>query len=83
MREAVRISKLLRPFRWKIEPAYTIGVMVDDILSLETANGEIGGDVTKQIEDAGYKLSRVSVESGKPVVWFKKEPASERVAPGP
>ncbi|MDA4116370.1 MAG: hypothetical protein OK442_07435 [Thaumarchaeota archaeon] len=76
MREAVRISKLLRPFRWTVQPAYTIGVMIDDILSVETANGEIGGDMTKQIEGAGYKLSRVSVEKGKPVAWFKKEPAS-------
>ena len=81
-REAVRISRLLRPFRWKVEPAYTIGVIVDDILSVETANGEIGGDMTKQIEGAGYKLSRVSVEKGKPVAWFRKEPASERDALG-
>jgi hypothetical protein len=80
--EAVRISRLLRPFRWRIEPAYTIGVIVDDILSIEAANGEIGGDLTKQIEGAGYRLSRVSVEKGKPVAWFKKEPASERDAFG-
>jgi len=82
MSEAVRISRLLRPFRWSIEPAYTIGVMVDDILSVETANGEIGGDMTKQIEGAGYKLARVSVEKGKPIAWFKREPASERDAIG-
>jgi hypothetical protein len=77
MGEAVRISRILRPFRWTIEPAYTIGVMVDDILSVETANGEIGGDMTKEIEGAGYKFSRVSVEKGKPVAWFKKDPASK------
>jgi hypothetical protein len=82
MKEAVRISRLLRPFRWKVEPAYTIGVIVDDILSVETANGEIGGDMTKQIEGAGYKLSRVSLEKGQPVAWFRKEPASEGNGPG-
>lgn len=82
MREAVRISRLLRPFRWSIEPAYTIGVMVDDILSIETANGEIGGDITKVIEGAGYEFSRVSVENGKPVAWFKKLRASGRDVPG-
>jgi hypothetical protein len=76
MGEAVRISRILRPFRWTVEPAYTIGVMVDDILSVETANGEIGGDMTKEIESAGYKLTRVSVVKGKPVAWFKKERAS-------
>ncbi len=78
MREAVRISRLLRPFRWRVEPAYTIGVMVDDILGVETANGEIGGDMTKQIEGAGYKFSRVSVEGGKPVAWFKRSQTSNR-----
>jgi hypothetical protein len=73
MSEALRISKILRPFRWRIEPAYTISVVVDDILSIETANGEIGGDMTKQIEASGYRLSRVSVEKGRPVAWFKRE----------
>lgn len=81
MSEAVRISRLLRPFRWRVEPAYTIGVIVDDILSVETANGEISGDVTKQIEGAGYRLSRVSVEKGRPVAWFKREPGSGRQSP--
>jgi hypothetical protein len=76
--EAVRISRILRPFRWTVEPAYTIGVMVDDILSVETANGEIGGDMTKEVEAAGYKLARVSVVKGKPVAWFKKEPEPGR-----
>ncbi len=76
MGEAVRISRILRPFRWTVEPAYTIGVMVDDILSVETANGEIGGDMTKEVEGAGYKLARVSVVKGKPVAWFKKERVS-------
>jgi hypothetical protein len=74
--EAVRISKILRPFRWTVEPAYTIGVMLDDILSVETANGEIGGDMTRQVEGAGYRLSRVSVVKGKPVAWFKREAPS-------
>lgn len=72
MREAINISRILRTFRWRVEPTYTIGVIVDDILSVETANGEIGGDMTKQVEGAGYKFSRVSVEKGRPVAWFKK-----------
>jgi hypothetical protein len=73
MSEAVRISRLLRPFRWKVEPAYTIGVIVDDLLSVESATGEIGGDMTRRIEDAGYELSRVIVDKGRPVAWFMKE----------
>ena len=75
MNEAVRISGLLKPFRWKVEPAYSIGVILDDILSIESANQEMSGAVTKQIESAGYTLSGVTVDRGKPVAWFKKEPA--------
>jgi hypothetical protein len=78
--EAIRVSRLLRPFSGAVEPAYTIGVLVDDILSVETANGEIGGEMTKQIEDAGYKLSRVSVARGRPVAWFKRKDPSGRDA---
>lgn len=74
--EAVRLSRILKSFRWKVEPAYTIGALFDDLLSIEAENGEIGGDMTKQIEDAGYRLSRVVVERGRHVAWFKREPPS-------
>ena len=80
--EAERISEILWPFRRTTQPPYTIGVIVDDILSVEAANGEIGGDLTKKIEGAGYRLSRVSVVEGRPVAWFRKERASGQDAPG-
>ena len=78
MKEAVRISKVLRAFRWNIEPVYTIGVIVEDNLSIETNKGEISGSLVKQIEHAGYKLSAVNANSSKPTAWFKRKPS-----PGP
>ncbi len=77
MREAVRISRSLRQFRWRVEPAYTIGVMLDDILSIETVKGEIGGELTKSIEKQGYTLSAVTADQGKLVAWFKRKPGFE------
>jgi len=77
MKEAVRISKILRAFRWNVEPVYTIGVIVEDNLSIETNKGEISGSLVKQIENAGYKLSAVTATSSKPTAWFKRKPSPE------
>jgi len=71
--EALRISKVLKAFRWKIEPVYTIGVILDDMLSIETSRGEISRTIISRIESMGYKLTAVVTEKGKPVAWFKKE----------
>jgi hypothetical protein len=74
-REAIRISKILKAFRWNVEPVYTIGVILDDNLSIETNKGEITGDLVKQIEGMGYKLSGLNANSGRPTAWFKKKPS--------
>jgi len=73
MNEALRISRVLKAFRWNVEPVYTIGVIVDDNLSIETNKGEISGNLVKQIENAGYKLSAVTANNGKPSAWFKRK----------
>jgi hypothetical protein len=77
MSEALRISKILKAFRWNVEPVYTIGVIVDDNLSIETNKGEISGALVKQIEKAGYKLSAVTASSTKPTAWFKRKPSQD------
>jgi hypothetical protein len=77
MNEALRISKVLKAFRWNVEPVYTIGVIVDDNLSVETNKGEISGNLVKQVENAGYKLSAMTAANGKPTAWFKRRPAPE------
>jgi len=71
--EALRISKVLKAFRWKIEPVYTIGVILDDMLSIETSRGEISRTLISQIESMGYRLTAVVMEQGKPVAWFKRK----------
>ena len=82
--EAVRISKVLKAFRWKVEPVYTIGVILDDILSIETTRNQISRTLIKRIEeDAGYRLTAVTMDQGKPVAWFKKEASEVPPIPDP
>jgi hypothetical protein len=71
-KEAIRISKVLKEFRWKVEPVYTIGVIVDDIISIETSKSEITRDLIARVEAAGFVLTAVVVDQGKPVAWFKR-----------
>jgi len=73
-KEAVRISKILRAFRWNVEPAYMIGVIFDGNVSIETSTGVISGTLVKQIEDLGYYLVAVNVSKESPTAWFKKTP---------
>jgi hypothetical protein len=72
-KDAVRISKVLKAFRWKVEPIYTIGVILDDMLSIETSRGQISGTLIKRVESAGYRLTAVAIDQGKPIAWFKRE----------
>jgi hypothetical protein len=71
--DAVRVSKVLKAFRWKVEPIYTIGVILDDMLSIETSRGQISGTLIRRVETAGYRLTAVAIDQGKPVAWFKRE----------
>ncbi len=71
---------MLKAFRWNVEPVYTIGVMLDDMLSIETSRSQISGTLIKRIEAAGYRLTAVVMEKGKPVAWFRKE-GSETALP--
>jgi len=72
-KEAVKVSKVLKAFRWKVEPIYTIGVILDDMLSIETTRTQISGTLIKRVESAGYRLTAVAIDRGKPIAWFKRE----------
>jgi hypothetical protein len=72
-KEAVKVSKVLKAFRWKVEPIYTIGVILDDMLSIETTRSQISGTLIKRVESAGYRLTAVTIDQGKPIAWFKRE----------
>ncbi len=71
-KDAIRISKVLRAFRWNIEPAYMIGVIFDGNVSIETSTGVISGTLVKRIEGLGYYLVAVNVNKESPIAWFKK-----------
>ena len=70
--EAVRVSKVLKEFRWRVEPIYTIGVILDDMLCIETSRNQISRTLISRVEGAGYRLTAVTIEQGKPVAWFRK-----------
>jgi hypothetical protein len=81
-KEAARISKVLKAFRWKVEPLYTIGVILDDLLSVETSKNQISRALITSIEGTGYRLTAVSVDQGKPVAWFKKAAPAPKESEG-
>ncbi len=81
-KEAVRISKVLKAFRWNVEPAYTIGVILDDMLSIETTRSQVSGTLIRRIERAGYRLTAVVMDKGRPIAWFKKDGSEEAAFPG-
>jgi len=70
--EALRVSRVLKGFRWKVEPIYTIGVVLDDLLSIETSRNEVSRELIVAVEGAGYRLSAVTIETAKLIAWFKK-----------
>jgi hypothetical protein len=78
--EAVRVSKVLREFRWRVEPVYTIGVILDDMLSIETSRNQISRTLVSRVEGTGYRLTAVTIEQGKPVAWFRRHEAGSQGA---
>jgi hypothetical protein len=72
-KEAVLVSKMLREFRWNVEPAYMIGVMLDGNLSIETNTGVISRTLIKRIENLGYSLIAINVSRERPTAWFKRK----------
>jgi hypothetical protein len=81
-KEALRISQVLKEFRWKVEPVYTIGVILDDMLSIETNRNQISRTLITRVENAGYRLTAVTTEQGKPVAWFKRSAPEKLAAAG-
>ncbi len=71
-REAIRLSRVLRAFRWNIEPAYMLGVVFDGNVSVETNIGVISGSLIQKVESLGYNLVAVNVNLERPTAWFKK-----------
>jgi hypothetical protein len=71
--DALRVSRVLKEFKWNVEPPYVIGVMVDDNLSVETNIGVISSSMVERMGKLGYKFVAVNAPQGSPVAWFKKD----------
>ena len=72
-RDALKVSRALKEFRWNVEPPYVIGVMIDDNLSVETNIGVISSSMVEKVEKLGYKFVAINAPQGSPVAWFKKD----------
>ncbi len=79
--EALKVSRVLKEFRWNVEPPYVIGIMIDDNLSIETNVGVISRNVLNRIEQLGYAFVAINAPQGSPVAWFKKKVADMEMIP--
>lgn len=77
-KEAARVSKVLKDFRWRVEPLYTIGLILDDILSIETSKAQISRGLIRSVEKAGYRLTAITADQGKLIAWFKRTPTEPK-----
>ena len=71
--EAIRVSNVLRTFRWKVQPPYVIGALFDDNLSIQSSTGVVSREVIMGIEQLGYYFVAVESPKGVMTAWFKKE----------
>lgn len=78
--ESIRVSKVLRKFRWNTELPYVIGAMFDDLLSIQSQSGNVKGPLIEAISNAGYTFVAVEAPSGAVTAWFRKQDHEE--APG-
>ena len=70
--ESVRVSKVLRKFRWNTEPPYVIGALFDDLVSVQSQSGMIKSSVIAAMGKIGYTFVAVEAPSAVVTAWFKK-----------
>ncbi|MEM3267168.1 MAG: hypothetical protein QXR69_00585 [Conexivisphaerales archaeon] len=66
------ITKVLDSYRWNTQPPYRVGVIMNDILSIETSTGIISRGLIEKIERLGYTFTAINIQEGTPVAWFRK-----------
>lgn len=71
-KEAAKVSKVLREFRWNIEPPYVIAALFDDILSVESQIGTMSAGVIEMISELGYRFVAIEAPKGKLTAYFRK-----------
>lgn len=70
--EASKVSKVLREFRWNIEPPYVIAALFDDILSVESQIGTMSAGVIEMVSELGYRFVAIEAPKGKLTAYFRK-----------
>ena len=76
---SVRISKVLRKYRWNTEPPYVIGAMFDDLMSIQSQTGMIRASAIQAVAELGYEFIAIEAPSGVMTAWFKKKDGGERI----
>ena len=82
--EAVRVSNVLKKFRWNTDLPYVVGAIFDDLLSLQSQNGKINADVIEAVSSLGYDFVAVEAPAGAVTAWFRRRgeaPDTEPDAP--
>ncbi len=72
-KEALRISNVLKTFRWNVQPPYVIGALFDDNLSIQSSTGVVSREVIMGVEQLGYYFVAVESPKGVMTAWFKNE----------
>ena len=86
--EGIRVSKVLRKFRWNTEPPYVIGALFDDLVSVQSQTGRMEAGVVAAVSGLGYTFVGFEAPSGVVTAWFRRNdpqdsPAAADAAPGP
>jgi hypothetical protein len=71
--ESVRISKVLRKFRWNIEPPYVIGAIFDDLMCIQSQSGTIKNSLIEEVEKSGYTFVAIEAPGGCLTAWFRRK----------
>ena len=86
--EGVRVSRILRKFRWNTEPPYVIGALFDDLVSVQSQTGRMEAGVVAAVSGLGYTFVGFEAPSGVVTAWFRRNdpqdaPAAADAEPGP
>jgi hypothetical protein len=69
---SVRVSRVLRKYRWNTEPPYVIGAIFDDLMSIQSQTGMFRASAIRSVAELGYEFIAVESPSGVVTAWFKK-----------
>ena len=73
--ECVRVSGVLRKFRWNTEPPYVIGAMFDDLMCVQSQTGMIKSSLIEEVKKLGYVFVAIEAPGGIVSAWFKRAEA--------